>query len=102
LWRSDVSAKGTGHDAAVTRIKFLKILIYRTFYGNANGKTCCRTAPNARLHRRSCTDYRAIAAQYHVRIANILPKYEHHLGKQWLAAFRSVAANSLQTGPARP
>ena len=36
------------------------------------------TAPNARLHMRSGTDYRAIAAQYHVRIANILPKYEHN------------------------
>jgi hypothetical protein len=60
------------------------------------------TAPNARLHMRSGTDYRAIAAQYHVRIANILPKYEHKMGKQWLAAFRSVTANSLKTGPARP
>jgi hypothetical protein len=102
LWRSDVSAKGTGHDAAVTRIKFLKILIYRTFMAMLMARHAAATAPNARLHRRSCTDYRAIAAQYHVRIANILPKYEHHLGKQWLAAFRSVAANSLQTGPARP
>ena len=47
-WRSsDVSAKGTGHQTAASKVNFIRILIYQEFNSDDVGRACCRHGPES-------------------------------------------------------